>query len=399
MHEMPDEQRLQLSIKSFKQTKKRIIQKVDTLLLMNKNVLIISTLFIGCMILFSGCADLFQDISLNKTTYASHPTRIRYHVTYGYQINLTGRGESTVIYKENLPTILSGLISNRTIINRLDAQTNIIGDNEIIIWNETFHDNQKIFLGVSADVMAESILTTDLSGSNALQIPEIKNIYPHLVSSYCSSQKNETITFIDPDNPQVKQIANMIRNNSKTNNSFLVAKDLFVWLKTHTTYQVHLIDQHIQPYYETLQKKTGDCDDLSFLYISLCRSLFIPARFIRGYLIDAQQTQMTITPHVWVEVFVGGTIGDDGWIPVECAGVGNINAEVHQNFGVEDAHHLRLYVDDGSNKSLERYTNHISINYTPDITIDLTYLSEISSYTILDSEKLCITDDSLRTYC
>jgi hypothetical protein len=365
---------------------------------MNKHTVFIFTLCASC-ILLSGCVNPFEDISIKSTTYESHPTQVSYHIIYGYQVNLTGTGESTVSYREDLPDTFRTIITNQSIINKRDATLKINGNNEMILWNETFHDDQEIFLGISADVMAESLLISDLCGSAAIELSEIKKWYPDLIASYCTSQKNETIIYIDPNNPQITQIADMVKTKSKTNNSLVVAKNLFVWLKTNTTYQAHLINQQLQSCQETLEKKTGDCDDLSFLYISLCRAVSIPARFIRGFLIDSQNSIRTITPHVWVEVFVGGGLGNNGWIPVECAGSGNLDAEVHQNFGVEDAHHLRLSVDDGSNESLERYTNHISITYATGITIDLDHHSEISAYTILDSKNLCITDDSSRNYC
>ena len=366
---------------------------------MNKHSLVIFTLFLGGSLVSCGCIDLFQDISMKRITYETHPTHITYHITYGFYLNLTGNGESTITYREDLPDLLSGSILNRTIINQLDGKIKVIGDNEMIFWNETFHDQQKIFLGISTDVIALSMLTSDLCGSNAMNLPNIKNMYPHLISSYCTIQKNETITFIDPSDPQIKNIAEMVKAKRMTNNSYLIAKDLFLWLKTNTSYQIHQFDQRIQPCHETLQKKTGDCDDLSFLFIALCRAVSIPARFIHGFLIDAKQTPVTATPHVWVEVFVGGNVGHKGWIPVECAGAGNIDAEFHQNFGVEDALHLRLYIDDGSNESLERYTNHISITYTTGIIIDLDHRMEVSDYNVLDSKNLCITNGSTRTYC
>lgn len=366
---------------------------------MTKHVFVVFTFFVCSLICFSGCVDFFQDIQTNKITYEPYPTQINYHLTYGYNINLSGSGESTVTYREDLPEVLKGMISNQTIINKLDAQTRTIDDNMMIFWNETFQDDSELFLGIDAEITSESMLTSDLSGSQALEISEIETLYPHLISQYCSPQKNETVTFIDPENPFIKNIAETIQINSDTNNSFLLGKDLFIWLKTNTSYQVHHFDQDIQPCHETLQKKTGDCDDLSFLYISLCRSVSIPARFVRGFLIDGEQDPVTITPHVWVEIYVGGNQGDNGWIPVECAGVGNIDAEVHQNFGVEDAHHLRLYVDNGSNESLKRYTNHISISYSTGIAIDLDYYSEITNYTVIESKNMCIENESTRSYC
>jgi len=362
-----------------------------------KNIVLLFVLII--IMLFSGCTDLFQDLSSNEITYENHPTKISYHVTYGYQVILNGIGTSTVTYREDFPDPQRSSITNRTTLNKLDAEIRFIGENEMIFWNETLQGDQDIFLGISTNVVSESTIISDLSGKNALLISEIMLNHPSLITRYCQNQGNNTKIFINPTNQQIQQIATIVKENGNTTNSLLLAKDLFIWLKTNTAYQYHVVDQHIQPCNETFTKKTGDCDDLSFLYISLCRAVSIPARFIRGFLITNQEHMLSIIPHVWVEIFVGNNMGNKGWIPVECAGTGNIDAEVHQNFGLEDAHHLRLYVDDGSNESMDRYTNHISIKYGKELIIDIEHRSKITDYEVLESKKLCITDNINRNYC
>jgi len=366
---------------------------------MNNRKKIIISVFLLILLSFSGCLDFFQDIATTNITYEKHPTKIQYHISYGYQLNFEGSGSSTVNYREDLPETLFGTISNVTIQNQLNSQIKNQVENEMIFWNESFQDTQNLFLGLSADVICETMMIGNLNDSNALTIDEIKNTQPALYKKYCKSQGNNTETFIDPNNPQIKQIANSIMVTSNSNNSFQLGKELFLWLKTNTQYQYHTIDQHVQPCKETYQKKTGDCDDLSFLYMSLCRAISIPSRFIRGYLINNQNNIQEIIPHVWVEIYVGNNIGNSGWIPVECAGTGSIDAEIHQNFGLEDAHHLRLYTDDGSNESMNLYTTHITVEYGSGLTIDIQNQSDITNYKVLESKKLCIIDNTDREYC
>lgn len=366
---------------------------------MNKRKNLITSILLVILLSFTGCIDFFQDLTTTKVTYEQHPTKIQYHINYGYQLYINGTGSSTVNYREDTPEILIGTITNITIQNQLNSQMKIQAENEMIFWNETFQDTQNLFLGVSADVICETMMITNLNETNTLTINEIQNTQPILINKYCRSQGNNTETFIDPDSPQIKQIATTILATSNTDNTFQLAKELFTWLKTNTQYQYHTYNQHIQTCTETFAKKTGDCDDLSFLYISLCRAISIPSRFIRGYLINDQNNIQELIPHVWVEIYVGNNLGNNGWIPVECAGTGNIDAEIHQNFGLEDAHHLRLYTDNGSNESMKLYTSHISIEYGSGLSIDLQNQSDISNYEILESKKLCIIDNTNREYC
>jgi hypothetical protein len=269
----------------------------------------------------------------------------------------------------------------------------------MIIWKETFKDTHNLFFGVSADVTSHCNIITNLDEQNAITINEIKNQYPLLINQYCQIQGNTTECLVDPTDPMIKQTALSLQKTSNTNSSFHLAKQLFIWLKTNTEYQNHISSHQIQPSCDTINLRTGDCDDLSFLYIALCRAVSIPARFIRGYLISEQNNTFELIPHVWVEVYIGNNIGTKGWIPIECAGNGDITNEIHQNFGIEDVHHLRLFVDNGTNESMELYTKHISIEYDPDLTIIIKNKSQIKNYSIIESRKLCITNNKVRTFC
>jgi len=157
----------------------------------------------------------------------------------------------------------------------------------------------------------------------------------------------------------------------------------------------------VQPAALTLQKKTGDCDDLSFLYISLCRAVGIPARFIRGYLLSENNAgDVSATPHAWTEIFVGGSMGNNGWIPVECACQSpDMTTQVNQNFGVESTFHLRLFIDDGSNESMDMSLSGIKYGtYDQEKRIKLQSFAEVEDYVELESKKLVVTKEDQRSY-
>ena len=265
-----------------------------------------------------------------------------------------------------------------------------LANNEIINWNINGTDDEDFKLGIDASVECDSYLVSDLNGNNALTLQEIKTQYPNLVDQYCNKQVVNNTAFIDPDNPTIESMAQSIYDQASTNNAFLLAKEIFIWLKENTAYDTHIENNNVQPASTTYQCKTGDCDDLSFLYISLCRSLDIPARFIRGILVEESST----VSHAWAEVFVGGNIEGSGWLPVECAGsASKVETEVHQNFGVEGAEHLRLYTDDGSNESMNLSISGPKIYYDVGLDVDMTAFIEIENYEILKSEELSVIEN------
>ena len=58
----------------------------------------------------SGCLEEFN-FNFGGTTYESHPTKIRYVISYGYEVNCSGTGKYTIHYDCNLPEILLGSVS------------------------------------------------------------------------------------------------------------------------------------------------------------------------------------------------------------------------------------------------------------------------------------------------
>jgi hypothetical protein len=280
-------------------------------------------------------------------------------------------------------------------------ETKTMANNTFIRWNISANEDQTFTLGVTAQVNAQGFLVSDLNGVDALTVQEIHENYPTIVHQFTHVQANETTRFIDPENLEIQAIARMTHEEAATNNSFLLAKSLFAWLKENIQYQTHPDESGVQSATVTLQKKTGDCDDLSFLYVTLCRAAGIPARFIRGYLLTVYDNGTAdVTAHAWTEIFVGGSVGTNGWVPVECAcSVKSIVTDINQNFGVETAYHLRLFVDDGSNESLSCSLSSIAyVTYGQQHIEPPQSFAEIKNYQVLESKKLVVKTDNTRLY-
>jgi len=366
----------------------------------NKKNLAILSFFLFILVFFSGCTDLFKNED-NTSLYELHENKISYNIAYGYNITCSGNGEHGIIYDCDEPEVLKGNVEITNVLN--DEYTNKTGVatfNNMKSWNINKKGLCKNYkLGIKANVISENYLINDLNGKDALSIDEINYTYPDLVNQYCQPQKNKTTVYIDPNNPTIKDKSLEIYNSAKSNNSFIVAKELFIWLKQNTAYIPHSDNNYPQPATITFQKKTGDCDDLTFLYLSLCKALNIPSRFIRGFLL---KDEYTAESHVWAEVFVGN-IGENGWIPVECAGANEnpneIQSEIHQHFGLESSDHLRLYKDNGSSKSLNISLSGIYYSYDTNIDFEKPlFFADISNYTVLEEKKLFVDENNYRTY-
>lgn len=345
----------------------------------------------------SGCQGSFPGFS---TIYEAQPTKIQYDLSYGYQVNTSGVGLYEITYICNTPMVLLGSTESIKLYNR-NYTTQTQANNSVMVWNISGDEETKFDLGLSTHVEAMSVLIPDLNGKGAAMLEQLPVDYPSLVRQYTQVQANETTVFIDPKNVEIAAIASEVRTTAKTDNTFLVAKELFDWLKTNLHYQAHPEVTGVQPAAVTLQKKSGDCDDLSFLYVSLCRSLGIPARFVRGYLLTPYENGTVVAiAHAWAEVFVGGSLGRNGWIPVECScRTTSIEIDIEQNFGVEDAFHLRLFTDDGSNESLLLSLSGITyLTHGISRHIQVSGFAEVRNYQVLTSQKLVVDGDSTRHY-
>lgn len=367
-----------------------------------KAIIIFSILI--CIILTTGCIDINEFFTKSSDddgaiTYVESPTKIRYIISYGYNIDIIGDGDYSINYSCDIPDVLhqNGIVEIISIFHD-DYEDDIVATyNNVKRWDINSSVPGSYKLGIKALVESEAYIVSDLTGENALTINQIKNQYPGIFDQYIRSQGNQTTIIIDPFNSEIQSVSENALNKADTDNSFQVAKELFIWLKEKTSYERHTQQNIVQTSTQTLERLKGDCDDLSFLYIALCRSVGIPARFIKGFLHSYNNGNVAIEPHAWVEVFVGGNIGQNGWIPVECTSRSDdVNVQIYQNFGLESAGHLRLFIDDGSNESLNNSLTGVRIKYSGGITAQTSYFYNIESYEIIESKNLQIKDNQRR---
>ncbi|MFX1511668.1 MAG: transglutaminase family protein [Promethearchaeota archaeon] len=101
-------------------------------------------------------------------------------------------------------------------------------------------------------------------------------------------------------------------------NSFNSAEDIFElswaiseFVQKKITFREHLTKR--LGALATLEKKYGDCDEFTDLFITLCRAVGIPARRITGLFV---KSDLGVENHAWAEIY-SPVIQD--WIPVDVA--------------------------------------------------------------------------------
>ncbi len=137
---------------------------------------------------------------------------------------------------------------------------------------------------------------------------------------------------IDSNFPEIINTANTLAQGK--DDLFDVVSTLAIWTKNNVEYNLStLTSEAAQKASWVLQNRQGVCDELTSLFIAMCRALGIPARFVTG-------TSYTSSPlfdkkwgtHGWAEVYFPGT----GWIPFD---------PTFGEFGWVDPGHIKMMAE------------------------------------------------------
>ena len=108
--------------------------------------------------------------------------------------------------------------------------------------------------------------------------------------------------------PFIKDLAKSIVGDEK--DPVEMSKKIYNWIISHVRYTYvpeYILFQNISQY--TATSLRGDCGMQALLFITLCRSLGIPAKWQSGWFV----TPIQVSPHDWAQVYFEGK----GWIPVD----------------------------------------------------------------------------------
>jgi len=176
------------------------------------------------------------------------------------------------------------------------------------------------------------------------EIPKVakKVVFPikELGSDYADYLKPKEIIDINDD---IKSLASGLAKGE--DDLYSVVFKLALWVEDNVEYDLSTMTADAsQKSSWVLNNRKGVCDEITSLFISMCRSLGIPARFVTG--VSYSNVNLLNDgwgPHGWAEVYFPGY----GWIPFDVT---------YKELGYLDAAHIKLKT---SNDAKE-----VSINYS-----------------------------------
>lgn len=191
---------------------------------------------------------------------------------------------------------------------------------------------------------------------------------------------------IDPQNLVLKGLAEEAAGDATTVYENL--ENIYFFLQRSYRYSQGNTGEEPKDALTTYQTKSGDCDEVSFLLISLLRSIGIPAWAEFGMLYD--DIQGVWVGHAWVQMY----------IPLTNGGGYKVNLDpVNYQFLFRSANRLTEWVEDGNGAHLEDFYNYVTYSgaSSPRITsriVPISYESEGSVFMKDTTREINYVDSS-----
>ena len=134
------------------------------------------------------------------------------------------------------------------------------------------------------------------SDPSSLVIPKSKS--KELTSYFGNSP------YIETDDRAIKKIVAEIKEQEPAH-AWEMVELLYEWVRSNVEYQ---FDTEIRSTKEALKKKKGDCEEMTGIFIALCRSAGVPARKVH------------VPDHCYGEFYLEDEHGQGHWYPCQLAG-------------------------------------------------------------------------------
>lgn len=181
------------------------------------------------------------------------------------------------------------------------------------------------------EISVDSKITTQ----NAMVTVDKKIDFPLKNVETFYTQPTEFIDITDEIRAKAGEIAN------GENDLYVVSFKIADWIQENVKYDLTtLTAEVVQKSSWVLQNREGVCDELTNLFISMMRSLGVPARYVSG--IAYTNVGYKFGPHAWAEVY----FPDKGWVPFDIT---------YKQFGWVDPSHIKLKVSADSGDPTIRY--------------------------------------------
>lgn len=231
----------------------------------------------------------------------SHPSRTKYRI--GLSLEARPNGEchdifGSVPFPMDFPDqkvhIIEDQCSDHVQIRYRDLKET--GCRQLLVRIRTLYAGEK----------AEAIVTVEVTRFDTAP-PENPDIYvvPKAISREIKRYLHES-PYIEITNTKLKKTAkNVVSSDDK---DWRKAEKILRYVRENVKYKEALKEKPIRGAMAALETGEGDCEDMSALFIALCRLNGIPARTVR------------VPEHCWAEFYLEDSEKNGYWFPAQVAG-------------------------------------------------------------------------------
>lgn len=237
-------------------------------------------------------------------------------------------------YVQSLTVNLSYLPTDdyrQTVLNITPAEPGVVHDGYVLFQYKDLL-SEKLTIGYETNIITRFIR------------PRVRNKidFPLKFIDKTTSAYIQPTANIDSDNPKIAKQASQIVDG--VDDYYQAVYKLADWTQQNIKYSLTTFTENAtQKSSWVLENRYGVCDELTALFIGMCRSLKIPARFISGVAYTSLiPPSGGWGPHGWAEVY----FPEIGWIPFDVT---------YNQIGYVDATHIKLKDNQDSSESSTNY--------------------------------------------
>ncbi|MGA1871963.1 MAG: transglutaminase-like domain-containing protein [bacterium] len=106
--------------------------------------------------------------------------------------------------------------------------------------------------------------------------------------------------YLEFDHPELSQFARRFKTSTPVN----TARNIFLWIAENIKYSGYLRDDRGALY--AFKNREGDCTEIMYLFVALCRAHNIPAQGMGGYICNENTILKPSDYHNWAEFYIDG---------------------------------------------------------------------------------------------
>lgn len=254
-------------------------------------------------------------LSLNAAADEYTADSMKISVVTESSFNLTGQGKITAV--SHLVPENDDRQSLGSVKTFPDAQIN--NNSAIFVWENPTKNH--------LEHRIESIVRTNYT---------LKRFHGRVIEKNGLENYLRETFFVDFNHPSIKKASGSIKDKD---NQYEQAHEYAKWVKENIEYKTTKQTEGSKSASWTLGNGIGNCDELTYVFMALCRANDIPVRFVSGLAYSGiLNNTRTWERHGWAEVY----FPEKGWLPYDVT---------FGEFGYLDAAHVKLRVQPCVNES------------------------------------------------